>query len=155
MPSAPPTVPMLGPPQPGMLTTRQRYESVHAQGGCKTCHQTFDPIGFGFEHFDEAGRYRDSDGGLPVDAASFLPNATNPSEHDFEFTSLEELARGLAERDAAYSCVTGYLSTYVHGASDACLGEARRPAFRAGEAGFVDYLASLAAEPHFRMRRAP
>jgi hypothetical protein len=152
-PSAPPVVPMLGPAQPGTLTTRQRYESVHAQDSCKACHQHFDPIGFGFEHFDEAGRYRDSDGGLPVDAVSFIPNATNPSEHDLDFASLEELARGLAEQDAAYACVTGYLSTYVHGAADACLGEAKRPAFKTGEAGFIDYLASLAAEPHFRMRR--
>jgi hypothetical protein len=160
-PSAPPTVPLLGPAQPGMLTTRQRYESVHAQGGCQVCHQNFDPIGFGFEHFDEAGRYRDrdgglpGDGGLPVDAASFVPNATDPTQHDLDFASLEELARGLADREAAYACVTGYLSTYVHGGADACLGETERPAFSAGRAGFIDYLASLAAEPHFRMRARP
>ena len=27
-----------------------------------------DPIGFAFEHYDAAGRWRDIDGGQPVDA---------------------------------------------------------------------------------------
>lgn len=151
-PMAPPTVPVLGPPQPGMLTTRQRYESTHAQGSCKTCHLHFDPIGFGFEHFDEAGRYRDTDGGLPVDAVSYVPNG---EAHLFDFSSLEQLAQGLAEQRISYECATGYLSTYVFGSAEACLGETERPAFISQQSGFIDYLASLAAEPHFAQRRAP
>jgi hypothetical protein len=151
-PLVPPDVPVLGAPKPGQLTTRQRYEESHAQGACKACHQAFDPIGFGFEHFDEVGRYRDQDGGLPVDASSHVPFG---GEQLFQFAGLEELAQGLAAQRMPYECTTGYVSTYVFGAAEACLGETRRGAFIDQQLGFIDYLASLAAEPHFAERRLP
>lgn len=152
-PTVPPSVPKLTPPEPGNFTTRQHYEAIHAKdGACKLCHSLFDPIGFGFEHFDEVGRYRDTEGGLPVDSASYVPSADG-SGHLFEFQNLEELAQGLAAQKVPYECTTGYLSTYVFGAPEACLGEGKRGAFIDREASFVDYLASLAAEPHFSQRR--
>jgi hypothetical protein len=152
-PLVPPDVPVLGEPQPGQLTTRQRYEQVHAQtGSCKACHQSFDPIGFGFEHYDEAGRYRDQDGGLPVDSASYVPL---DGDELFRFADLEELARGLAAQKLPYECATGFVSTYVFGAAEGCLGETKRGAFIDQQVGFIDYIASLAAEPHFVERRLP
>jgi hypothetical protein len=152
-PIVPPGVPPLSAPQPGTFTTRQHYEEIHAKDGtCKACHSLFDPIGFGFEHFDEVGRYRDMDGGLPVDSASYVPSADGTG-HLLEFQNLEELAQGLAAQKAPYECTTGYLSTYVFGAPEACLGEGKRGAFIDRKLGFVDYLASLAAEPHFSKRR--
>lgn len=154
-PTVPASVPTLSAPEPGNFTTRQHYESIHAKdGACKACHSLFDPIGFGFEHFDEVGRYRDQEGGLPVDSASHVP-AANGGGHLFEFQNLEELAQGLAAQRIAYECATGYLSTYTFGAAEGCLGESKRGAFIAGQLGFVDYLASLAAEPHFIQRRLP
>lgn len=156
VPPVPPTVPELGDPMPGQFTTRQHYEQIHLTSqACKSCHAHFDPIGFGFEHFDEAGRYRELDGGLPIDAVSFVPGATDPTQHLFDFASQEELAQGLAAQKLPYECTTGFVSTYVHGVAEACLGESKRGAFIERQVGFVDYLASLAAEPHFRQRRAP
>jgi hypothetical protein len=155
VPPVPPSVPKLGDPQPGQFTTRQHYESIHlTDTPCKGCHVRFDPIGFGFEHFDEVGRYREQDGGLPVDAASYVPS-DDGTAHLFDFTSQEELAQGLAAQKLPYECTTGFVSTYVNGVPEACLGETRRGAFIDRQVGFVDYLASLAAEPHFRQRRAP
>jgi Protein of unknown function (DUF1592)/Protein of unknown function (DUF1588)/Protein of unknown function (DUF1595)/Protein of unknown function (DUF1587) len=155
VPPVPPTVPKLGDPMPGQFTTRQHYEEIHLMdAACKGCHVRFDPIGFGFEHFDEAGRYREQDGGLPINAVSYVP-AENPTDRLFEFASQEELAQGLAAQKLPYECVTGLVSTYVNGVADACLGETKRGAFIDSQVGFVDYLASLAAEPHFRQRRAP
>jgi hypothetical protein len=151
-PTVPPGVPELVPPQPGQLTTRQRYETAHAAGNCKSCHQRFDPIGFGFEHFDQVGRYREQDGGLPVDSASYVPTEDGGGKL-FEFATQEDLARGLATLDQTYECATGYVSTYVNGAAEGCLAETRRGEFVQRKLGFVDYLASLAAEPHFRQRR--
>ncbi len=152
-PTVPPDVPVLGEPKPGQLTTRQRYEESHAQAGtCKSCHQNFDPIGFGFEHYDEAGRYREQDGGLPVDSASYVPL---DDAQLFQFSGLEQLAQGLAAQKLPYECATGYLSTYVFGAAEGCLGETQRGAFIDQKLGFIDYLASLAAEPHFAERRLP
>lgn len=153
-PVVPANVPPLGSPQPGQMTTRQRFETVHAQGGCKACHSQFDPIGFGFEHFDEVGRYRDQDGGLPIDAASYVPTEDGQG-HLFEFASLEELAQGLAAQKLPYECATAFVSTYINGAAEACLGETKRGAFIDQQLGFVDYFASLAAEPHFSSRALP
>jgi hypothetical protein len=154
-PTVPPTVPTLSPPQPGAFTTRQHYEEIHAKNPeCKVCHSRFDPIGFGFEHYDEVGRYRDLDGGLPVNSVSFVPTE-DATAHWFDFTNLEELAHGLAQQELPYECTTGFLSTYVHGAPEACLGETKRGSFIERKVGFLDYLASLAAEPHFRQRTLP
>ncbi|HEV8548977.1 MAG TPA: DUF1588 domain-containing protein, partial [Polyangiaceae bacterium] len=52
-------------------TTRERYEKAHATPGstCATCHMFFDPIGFGFESFDAAGRFRTQQNGEPIDAS--------------------------------------------------------------------------------------
>lgn len=154
-PVVPPSVPQLGAPQPGTYTTRQRYEELHAKDpACKACHSRFDPIGFGFEHYDEAGRYREQDGGLPVDSKSFVP-ADDGVAHMFDFDDLEGLAQGLAQQKLPYECASGYVSTYVYGGAEECLGETKRPGFIDQQLGFVDYLASLAAEPHFSQRRLP
>ncbi len=153
-PVVPPSVPVLSAPQPGTFTTRQHYEEIHAKDpACKACHSRFDPIGFGFEHYDEVGRFRDLDGGLPVNSSSFVPDDGNGQL--FEFEDLEQLAQGLTEQKLPFECTTGYLSTYVFGAPEACLGETKRADFIGKRLGFVDYLASLAAEPHFRQRRLP
>ena len=36
---------------------------MHSQAGCKGCHDLMDPIGFGLENYDMAGRYREFDDG--------------------------------------------------------------------------------------------
>ncbi len=153
-PVVPANVPDLAAPKPGQLTTRQRYETAHAVSGCKNCHVLFDPMGFGFEHFDEVGRYRDQEGGLPVNAVSYVPTEDGQG-HLFDFTNLEELARGLAEQKLPYECATAFVSTYVYGGAEACLGETKRGAFIDKQVGFVDYFASLAGEPHFTTRALP
>ena len=52
-------------------------------------------------------------------------------------------------------CDSGYVSTYVYGGAEECLGETNRPSFIGQQLGFVDYMASLAAEPHFSQRLLP
>ena len=130
-------------------TTRERYERIHISKGtdCPGCHVQFDPIGFGFEHFDEVGRYRATENGHPVDATSYVPD--DSGDPLFGFTSEEELVRGLAELPTVGACVTGELTTWVFGGTWACLGEQRRADFVGGTIGFIDYLSSLAAEPQF------
>ena len=34
-------------------------------GNCRSCHQSLDPVGFGLEAYDMAGRFRATDDGLP------------------------------------------------------------------------------------------
>jgi hypothetical protein len=153
-PALPGNVPL--PPNPTTAqTTRERYEVIHTSAGtdCPGCHVQFDPIGFGFEHFDEVGRFRSTENNLPIDAASFVPDeAGNPL---FEFDGQEALVEGLAGVPTVGACVSGQLTTWVFGGSWACLGEARRGDFVNGAIGFIDYLSSLAGEPQFIERTAP
>jgi hypothetical protein len=51
-------------------------------------------------------------------------------------------------------CLSGYMATFAFGEALSCAGEGQRQAFIQGEIGFVDYLASLAAEPRFTQRVA-
>jgi hypothetical protein len=153
-PALPGNVPL--PPIPTTAqTTRERYEVIHISGGtdCPGCHALFDPIGFGFEHFDEVGRYRATENALPVDAASYVPDEFG--EPLFTFDGQEALATGLAAVPTVGECVSGQLTTWVFGGSWACLGEARRGDFVMGTIGFIDYLSSLAGEPQFIERTAP
>lgn len=49
-------------------TTRDRLEQHATDPACSGCHMVIDPPGYGLEHFDPIGRYRDLDNGLPIDA---------------------------------------------------------------------------------------
>lgn len=151
-----PVIPMIEPPAPGARTTRQRYEALHgANAGCAACHKYFDPIGFGFEHFDEAGRYRADEAGLPIDASGHA--VTYPeAELAFEFDGLDELATQLANREQIADCVSGLAAAYAFAGAGGrtCLAETARAAFARGELGVVDYFAQLAASPSF-VERSP
>jgi uncharacterized protein DUF1588/uncharacterized protein DUF1592/uncharacterized protein DUF1595/uncharacterized protein DUF1587 len=150
VPAVPPNIPELGQPAPGRRTTRQRYAEDHAQGSCQGCHSMWDPIGFGFEHFDEAGRYRETEGGLTIDTAS---QVNQNGELLFAFNGQEDLMTQLVEEPLVAQCLSGYVTTFAYGEALSCAGESRRAEFMQGDIGFVDYLASLAAEPHFTQRR--
>ena len=54
------------------LSTRERFAQHTADAFCAGCHLLMDPIGFAFEHYDAAGRWRDIDAGKPVDATGSL-----------------------------------------------------------------------------------
>jgi uncharacterized protein DUF1588/uncharacterized protein DUF1592/uncharacterized protein DUF1595/uncharacterized protein DUF1587 len=155
VPAVPPNIPEIKPPREN-ITTRQRYEEEHASGGCRNCHSMWDPIGFGMEHFNELGRFRTTEGTLAIDTNSYVPDGNEAAGRDpyFSFTTQEELARGLAEMPLVNECVSGAIATFAFGETVSCSGETRRQAFVDGEIGFVDYLASLAAEPQFVQRRA-
>ena len=147
----PPDVPPPPQPAPGVITTRQRYEEQHAAGGnCKGCHKLFDPIGFGFEQFDEGGAYRATDGTLPINTVSNVPNPD--ATPMFQFQDQETLVAGLAEQETVYQCFAAYLATYAFGTADSCLGSSRVTDFKAGTLKITDYFAALAAEPHFAKR---
>lgn len=151
-PQVPANVPTLVEASPGVKTTRQRYEEQHMGAGttCNTCHKLFDPLGFGFEHYDEAGRYRDQEVGLPINSAG---NLTDAGTELFTFMGLDDLAKNLSEQDKVGLCTSGYVNAYAFANATACLGETRRSEFVAGTLGFIDYYASLAAEPSLTRRK--
>ena len=57
-------------------TVRERMEAHRQNAVCASCHAQMDPIGFALENFDAIGKWRDSEFGLPIDAAGALPDGT-------------------------------------------------------------------------------
>jgi hypothetical protein len=79
VPSPPPGVEVnLEPSKTGDAPTslRQRMERHRASAACASCHAVMDPIGFSLENFDLAGKWRDTDGGVPVIASGRLADGT-------------------------------------------------------------------------------
>ncbi len=150
-PPVPDNVPQLPDAQPEVQTTRQRYEEVHSTlDGCGACHQLFDPIGYGFENFDEAGRYRETEGDFPVDASG---SYVTPSGTSIVFENLDELVAGLAADQSVQECFSAYLATYAFGTSQGCLGSSQVDELQSGAIGIVEAFARLAGEPHFTQRK--
>jgi hypothetical protein len=150
----PPGIPTIDVPTPGVTTTRQRYEVAHGgKPGCSACHQHFDPIGFGFEHFDEAGRYRPDEHGLAIDASGKVLGSDG--EPLFSFDGLDDLTTQLAALPEVADCVSGLAAAYAFAGAGGrtCLAEEAREKFARGELGVLDYYAELAAAPSFVERR--
>jgi hypothetical protein len=111
VPPPPPDVPELA-EQDGKnvkgLTLRQRTELHRTESTCANCHKVLDPIGFGLENFDAAGRWRVKDDvGVAIDSAGKLPDGqgfSNPAELKGLLAKREaDLARNLTERLMAYA----------------------------------------------------
>ncbi len=50
------------------LTTRERVALQTKPASCQSCHGVINPLGYTLEHFDAVGRFREQDGGKPIDA---------------------------------------------------------------------------------------
>jgi hypothetical protein len=140
---------------PTANTTRERYELAHAQPGssCAGCHAFFDPIGFGFEAFDAAGRFRTQQGGEDIDAAAWVPDADG--NKGVAFNNQEELVQALAAQPETAQCFAAYLGTYAFGTAEACIGldSTASASLNDGSTSIVDAFAALAAQPHFTQRK--
>ena len=74
---------------------------------CANCHKKMDPIGFGLENFDPAGRWRDSYGNKPVIAWDTLPSGevfNGPRQlKKILATKEDDFARTLSEKMFIYA----------------------------------------------------
>jgi mono/diheme cytochrome c family protein len=78
-PPPPPDIPSLateGDAPERVLTLREAMLRHRALPSCASCHALMDPIGFAMEEFDALGRWRDSDGGQPLDTSGIFPDGT-------------------------------------------------------------------------------
>jgi hypothetical protein len=148
LPPPPATVPDITPPS-GMVTTRQRYESVHAVGSCGACHSHMDRIGFGLENFDGVGVYRTTEVGQPIDSTGEILDLG-----DLTFNGPADLAQKLAAAPEVAQCLAAQLTSFVFGvSSDDGLCIAPSAAYpTGGRLGFKDVLAQVVASPQLTTR---
>lgn len=149
----PPDVPSLDASAPAASynTTRERYEAVHEKvaSKCAACHTFFDPLGFGFEHFDEGGRYRTKEGTYPIDSAA---SAKAPDGTTLSFNDEQDLMTAALTEPVVHQCLAAYLATYAYGSDEDCLGATAVPDLQSGKIGIAEAFARLATEPHFTTR---
>jgi hypothetical protein len=55
-----------------VLSVRERMEEHRRNPACASCHRVIDPLGLALENFDVTGKWRNHDGGMPVDATGTL-----------------------------------------------------------------------------------
>jgi len=110
----PPDIVVMPPTVDPRLSTRQRFAMHVADPLCAACHQRMDPIGFAFEHYDAAGRWRDIDGGQPVDATGMLTE----TDVDGALDGVPSLATRLAASDEVATCTARQWFRYAFGRSE-------------------------------------
>jgi hypothetical protein len=102
-PPAPANVPQLNRLAGKPLTTRERIALHQEEPQCAQCHRKIDPIGFGLENFDAAGRWRTEDlrPDVPTDNRQINPaGAFHKGESFRDYFGLRELIASKPERFA-------------------------------------------------------
>jgi hypothetical protein len=150
-PPPPEGVPPAPDPEPGE-TERERLARHREDPSCASCHDLIDPLGFGFEHYDALGRWRDEAEGEPVDDLGELPDGQT-------FEGAVELAALLAGGDDFSRCVTTKMMTYALGRTvgmaDECVVAAIAEATVSPDATFSDLLWAVVTSDAFQQQEAP
>jgi hypothetical protein len=111
-PPPPPSVPELNEANLGeTVSLREELEAHRRDPACASCHARMDPLGFGLEHFNAIGAWRDEDGKYPVDASGTLPGGQSFRGHVELMEILKEdrdaIVRGLTEKLLIYALGRG------------------------------------------------
>jgi hypothetical protein len=153
----PPTPPDNVPEPPSVdesQTTREQFAEHSENPVCAGCHSLMDPIGFGFEHFDGIGRYRDTEWGLEVDAAGELQG----TDIDGTFNGAVELAHLLASSEQVKACVVNQWFKFGYGRfetdEDECSVDEIHAAFAASNYDIKELIIALTLTDAFRYRHA-
>jgi hypothetical protein len=88
---------------------RKRMEMHRAKPRCAVCHESMDPLGFGFENFDGIGAWRTKDGKFDIDPSGALPGGQS-------FKGPAELKKILKGRQKDFCrCLGEKMLTYALG----------------------------------------
>jgi hypothetical protein len=130
-----------------------RYDAHRTLDSCKACHQQLDPIGYGLENYDIAGRYRTHD-----DAHT---ECTLPDKGELpglgEFSGPGQLARLLVDAGKLEQCFVQHLLSYAVGRELRPEEEAEKQAllatFKGESYDLKQLLTSFVSEDRFGLRQ--
>lgn len=135
------------------LTTRQRYEQHTASPICHGCHRLMDPIGFGLEHFDATGRWRDDEAGMPIDSSG----SATLAEGEVAFDGAAELAAALLASSGARDCYVKQWQRFAFGRQETEVGGCTHlnllEAFQGSAENVRELIVALTQTESFRYRR--
>jgi hypothetical protein len=154
VPPPPPDIVPEAPTVDESQTTRNQFLQHSEDGLCRGCHQLMDPIGFGFEHFDGMGRYRENEWGLEIDASGELFS----TDVDGPYDGVVELAGRLGSSEQVKNCVATQWFRFGYGRAeteaDACAMDEVRAAFAAANYDIKELIVALTQTDAFRYRHA-
>jgi hypothetical protein len=129
LPPPPAMVPQLPAPAQG-VSNRDRFAMHTSAAACAGCHRLIDGLGFGLEHYDSVGAWRDMSQGVPVDASGTVNDTV---DIDGMYSGGPELANLLASSAQVQNCVPTQALRYAWGrretGADACSVAAVQKAF--------------------------
>ena len=119
LPPPPDNVPVIPAVNPNQ-SNRDRYAAHSTDPSCAGCHTLMDPLGFGFEHYDAIGRWRQMDRTYPIDTSG----AVNGTDADGPFDGAVALGVRLSGSKTVQKCVSlswfHYANGRVETADDTC-----------------------------------
>lgn len=134
------------------LPTRERFKEHSADPFCAGCHAMMDPIGFGFEHFDALGKWRDVEAGEPIDASGEIISAKVQGPFD----GVPGLAAMLVESPEVEACMTRQWFRFAYGRgetnADDCTLDGLSAEFAASGRNIPDLLVALTQTDAFMYR---
>lgn len=147
-------IPPFPTPQSG-VSTRQAVAALTSPMNCQGCHAMINGAGFAFEAFDETGRFRAMDQGVPVDTSGSLAIG---KDVDGAFSTADELLTKLAGSKDVRGCFAeNYLdfalSHPVTDPADACSIQSLGSSFSAS-GDLKQLIVSVAGSDSFRLRLA-
>jgi len=151
-PPPPPEVPELESQEELTGTLRERLEQHRENPNCISCHERMDPLGFGLEHFDGIGAWRELDGETAIDASGRLVSGES-------FEGFDELRVILVERkrDDFVRCLSEKMLTYALGRGlefyDACAVDQIVGKLEAGDHRFSSLIHAVTQSVPFQLRR--
>jgi hypothetical protein len=153
----PPTVNAVPPDPDPTATTRERFRQHTEQVACSGCHKLIDGIGFGFERYDQLGRYRALENGLTVDESGEIV-ASMEGTLDGPFSGAAELAQRIAASPRARDCLASNWYTYTFGRKeqpeDACSLAQLKERFRSSGGDLKELMVGLTQTDSFLYRPA-
>jgi len=144
------------PPGKGEQVCKSDRYSAHREiESCASCHGQMDPIGFGLENYDVAGRYRTHDEGLPqctISGQGELPGHGT-------FTGPAELGQKLIDANLVEPCVVKQYFAFAVGRDlmdvELQATEALAQAFARSGRTFEQLLIAHLASEAFALRKEP
>ena len=155
---SPPPPPDVVPEAPNVdtnQTTRNQFIEHSEDALCAGCHQLMDPLGFGFEHFDGIGLYRETEWGLEIDASGEFISTL---DIDGPYDGVVEMADRLASSDQVKRCVVQQWFRFGYGRvetdDDECSMDTIEAAFAAADYDIKELIIALTKTDAFRYRPA-
>lgn len=153
--SPPPEVNAVPPDPDPNATTRERFRQHTEQEACSGCHKLIDGIGFGFERYDQLGRYRATENGLDVDDSGEVLG-TGEATLEGAFNGLGELSARLSTSEISRNCLVTNWYRYSFGRqeqpADGCSIDQVKERFKTSQGSLKELLVGLTQTDAFLYR---